>query len=404
MKIPSDAAWVIRRLLTGRSLNGETEHLTGDYQTMAKALAEVPLEDRSKALRYMMVTDPDFEETVIALSLVDPDGSLPSAPKRRSAHLGDLAASAAAGRFVWLNWIVKNHVTLLSSDPKVGKTHVCLDLARRQWLAEPWPDGQAPTFPAGTPTLWVCGDRHQDELRDRASAFGLPPEAVRLNALPEDPYSGWDLDNPDNVKLLRELIELDRPGLVFIDTVWRATRRRLNRETEVNELMTPIITIAQECGTAIVGLMHLSKDNETLGRRLEGLARGIMKLFKPAPDQPDRRRLEVIGNFKEPPALGVTLRDSGCDFDGNPPTEPARHSGGRPPEEREKTLRFIFDALTRQNDRLANDLAAECESKLGISSKTFWRAVNEARENGKIVSDGGKGAGKQMCLHLIIEP
>ena len=106
-----------------------------------------------------------------------------------------------------------------------------------------------------------------------------------------------------------------------------------------------------------MGLMHLSKDQDTLGRRLEGLARGIMKMFKPDPGQPDRRRLEVIGNFKEPPPLGVTIRDGGCDFDSAPPEEPAKNVGGRPPEEREKAACSSFvDALAVQNDLIGNDL------------------------------------------------
>src|SRR5262249_50929084 len=151
----------------------------------------------------------------------------------------------------------------------------------------------------------------------------------------------------DNVNLLRELVEAERPGMVFIDTVWRATRRRLNREDEVNMIMTPIVSIAQECDVSIVGLMHLSKDMDTLGRRLEGLSRGIMKMFRPDPKgQPDRRRLEAIGNFKEPPPLGVTIRDGGCDFDSNPPDEPARNLGGRPPQKCDKAVAFLTERLT----------------------------------------------------------
>ncbi len=62
-------------------------------------------------------------------------------------------------------------------------------------------------------------------------------------------------------------------------------------------LMDPIISLAHECDVSVLGLMHLSKDQDTLGRRLEGLARAVLKLFRPDPAQPNRRRLEVIGNF-----------------------------------------------------------------------------------------------------------
>ena len=128
----------------------------------------------------------------------DPEGPAPTtATKIRSAHLGDLTSAQDAGRFIWTNWIVRGHFTLLSSDPKVGKTHLGLDLAGRIYFGLPWPDNQPPTFPKGTTTLWVCGDRHQDELRERAAAFGLPPEAVRLDAYsPTIPTAGGTLTTP----------------------------------------------------------------------------------------------------------------------------------------------------------------------------------------------------------------
>ena len=288
MTAPFDA-WVLRRLLSDQPLNGEIDLLSGVHKAIASYLANIPLQGRQPAWDAMLAVTPGRDELIKAVAAVDPLGPAPAtAVKRRSAHLGDLTTSQAAGRFIWPNWIVRAHFTLLSSDPKVGKTHLSLDLARRIWFAETWPDGQPPTFPAGTTTHWICGDRHQDELRERAAAFGLPPEAVRLNAMPEEPYGGWDLDNPDNLDLLRELIETEHPGLVFIDTVWRATRRRLNREDEVNTIMTPIVSIAQECDVSIIGLMHLSKDQDTLGRRLEGLARGIMEDVpaRPRPARP----------------------------------------------------------------------------------------------------------------------
>ena len=352
MTTPLDA-WVMRRLLADLPLNGEIDLLSGVHKAMASYLANIPLQGRQAAMDAMLALQSDRDAIITALAVVDPLGPLPATVKRRSAHLGDLATANGVSRFIWPNWIVRAHFTLLSSNPKIGKTRFALELAKRIWEGKEWPDGQKSTFPAGTPTLWVCGDRHQDELRDLANEYSLSHEAVRLNALPQEPWGGWDLDNPDNVKLLRELVENERPGLTFIDTVWRATRRRLNREDEVNTIMTPIVTIAQECDASIMGLMHLSKDMDTLGRRLEGLSRGIVKMFRPDPSQPNRRRLEVAGNFKEPPPLGVTLRDGGCDFDSNPPSEPARNPGGRAPEKLDKAIAFLNKELgqRRQADQ-----------------------------------------------------
>lgn len=376
MTTPLDA-WVMRRLLADLPLNGEIDLLSGVHKAMASYLANIPLQGRQAAMDAMLALQSDRDAIITALAAVDPLGPLPATVKRRSAHLGDLATANGVSRFIWLNWIVRAHFTLLSSNPKVGKTRFALELAKRIWEGKGWPDGQKPTFPAGTPTLWVCGDRHQEELRDLANEYGLSHEAVRLNALPQEPWGGWDLDNPDNVKLLRELVENEHPGLTFIDTVWRATRRRLNREDEVNTIMTPIVTIAQECDASIMGLMHLSKDMDTLGRRLEGLSRGIMKMFKPDPGQPNRRRLEVIGNFKEPPPLGVTLRDGGCDFDSNPPKDPEAPRRGPAPEGLEKCVDWLKKYLTPnpaqvQEIRTASD-------KAGFSSGTLYRAKEELK-------------------------
>jgi hypothetical protein len=124
-------------------------------------------------------------------------------------------------------------------------------------------------------------------------------------------------------------------------------------------------------------------------------------MFRPDPNQANRRKLEVIGNFKEPPPLGITLRDGGCDFDFNPPEEAAKSLGGRRPTEREKAARFIIDALTRQNDLIGNDLCDQWESNHGGSYKTFWRAVKDMTEAGDLATDGGTGTGKQKVLHLI---
>jgi len=393
---PSDA-WVFAALTSHQPLNGKLDNVSACLRPMADHLNGITGKNARKAAwDAMLAARPDRDELIKAMADVDPLGPAPARDvKRRSAHLGDLTTSQAAGRFIWPNWIVRAHFTLLSSDPKVGKTHLGLDLARRLWLALPWPDGQPATFPAETTTLWVCGDRHQDELRERAAAFGLPPEAVRLNALPSEPWGGWDLDKPDNLDLLRELIETEHPGLVFIDTVWRATRRRLNREDEVNAIMTPIVSIAQECDVSILGLMHLSKDQDTLGRRLEGLARGIMKMFKTDPAKPDRRRLEVIGNFKEPPPLGVTIRDGGCDFDFNPPAEPARNPGGRPPVKCDKAIAFLTEKLTG-GDRKACDLVNEWLA-LGESKSPFFDAKKAMEEDGRLVVDDSK---KPQIWHL----
>jgi hypothetical protein len=396
MPTPDVAWWISRLVSIDEPVNGDLSALPEPFGGLVEELARAPFRARSYILRVFMLGYPYRGALLETLKGIDPRGPAPAvAPRRLTAHLGDLAAYQSAGRFLWPGWIVRGHFNLLSSDPKVGKTHLALDLARRIYHGLAWPDGQPATLPAGTKTLWVCGDRHQDELRERAEAFGLPLEALLLNAAPDEPYGGWDLDDPRVVADLRDRVECERPGLAVVDTFWRATRRQLHRTDEVNALVGPLITMAQETDTAVLGLMHLSRDNETLGRRLEGSARAILKLHRPDPAQRDRRKLSVIGNFKEPEPLGVTLHDGGCDFDDKPPEEPVGSQGGRPPDKREAARAFIIDALTKQNDRKATELCSEWV-KSGEAEGTFWNARDAMVGAGQLTSDG-----KPKIMHLI---
>ena len=396
--ITPSAAWTFAAIVSDQPLNGEIDLLSGIHRSMADHLAGIPPGERTTILTAMATALPDGPAFLQSVFDADPSKPCPVRERRRAAHTGDLSAASESNRFIWKNWITRSHFTLLSSHPKVGKTRFALEIAKRIYTASLWPDGQPATFPVGTKTLWVCGDRHQDELRAAEQEHGLPVGTILFNALPEEPYGGWDLDNPDNVNLLHELIRIERPGLVFIDTVWRATRRRLYREDEVNTLMNPIITIAQECDTAIVGLMHLSKDMDTLGRRLEGLSRGVMKMFKPDPGQPNRRRLEVVGNFKDSPPLGITLRDGGCDFDSNPPSDVVRNPGGRPPVKCEAAVQFLTEKLASE-DRKWCDLVKEWLDK-GEAKPRIFDARTLMEEDGRLVVDD---SGKLLVCHLVKE-
>jgi hypothetical protein len=402
MPTPADCH-VLAKVLAGKPLDGEREAVSGHFRRLVDRLDELRPEKRRDAFDgFLLSCSADAATAVIkAVADIDTTGPVPSPEvKRLTAHLGDLAGDPSHSRFVWPNRLVRGHFNLLSSDPKIGKTYVTMDLARRLWHGLPWPDGQDQTLPEGTKTLWIAGDRHQDELREYAASFGLPLEAILLNASPAEPYGGWDLDDPENVASLRERIEADKPGLVIIDTLWRATRRKLHVATEVNDLINPLIAIAQELDVAFLALMHLSKGEDgkgqdTLGRRLEGLARSIMKMFKPDPEQPNRRKLVVTGNFKEPPPLGVTLRDGRCDFDFNPPEERAPGKRGRPPEKQTKAIEFLEEKLTA-GDRKGCELIKEWE-EMGESKATLFNARDAMQEDGRLVVDDSK---KPQIWHL----
>jgi hypothetical protein len=393
-------AWRLGRLLYGQDLNGELDSIPGDFRPIADYLTSRPVEDRLAAWSCFLFGRGDRDTIIKVMASVDPLGPPPVEDTRRPATLADLRRLLSDVRWAWDAWIPSSRIFGVAAFEGMGKTRFALDLSRRIYHREGWPDGQQPTFPEGTPTLWVCADGNQDDVAEAVMSFDLPDEALFLNTMPEDPYGGTDLDDPGTLAALEENISAVRPGLTFIDTLTNSTRRDLCRQSEVATVMGPLKEIAQRQQTSIGVMLHLSRDGQALGRRIKGVTRSLIHLDCPDPDHPERLKLWVEKSFaKKPPALGVTMNDGGNDYDFNPPSAPAADKGGRPAESRDKAKQFVKDALTRENDRIGSHLRDEWE-KSGGNSRTFWRAVDDLQATGDLSTEGGRGSGKQKILHL----
>ena len=395
-------AWTLARRLCNLPVNGELQAVSEPWRRVAEHLAELPLEGRQGAWNGFLCGRDDGDAINSALDEIDPEGPAPEAePVARPATLADVRKIMAEAQWLWELHIPAARIAGIAAFEGVGKTRFAMDLACRIWSARPWPDGQAATLPARTPTLWVCADGQQDDLAAIAEALGMPDESVYFNTFPHEPYGGTELDSPDDRERLESFIVQIKPGLVFIDTLTNATSYDLCRANENKALMAPLRDIAQRTGATIIPLLHLSKEGQALGRRIKGVTRTILQIDCPDPEQSGRLKLWVSKSFaKKPPALGVTMTDAGNEYDFNPPSAPEPSKGGRPPEERGKAEQFIRDALARENDRIGNDLAAEWERD-GGSAKTLWRAVEALAAAGELAKDGGPGTRKQVVLHLI---
>ncbi|MFO0892555.1 MAG: AAA family ATPase, partial [Isosphaeraceae bacterium] len=304
--------------------------------------------------------------------------------------------------------IPASRVVGVAASEGTGKTRFLLDLARILYLGLPWPDGQPATLPAGTRTLWLCADGHQDEIAETLPGFGLPDDAVVFPAHPDEPYDGTSLDDGELVGeggILEEAIREVRPGLVVVDTLTNATARDLCAQAQMKSLKDPLVRLVQRHGINIVLSLHLNKEGQALGRRVRGITRTLIHLECPDPARSGRLRLWVEKSYgMKPPALGVTMGEHGNTYDDAPPprAEPGEATpSGRPPERRGKAVEFLREALGRENDQLGNDLCRAWVAE-GGGARTFWRAVDQLEEAGELVSDGGPGTRKPKVLHLIV--
>jgi hypothetical protein len=397
--ISSRDAWIFARMVSGQSVNGELQAVSRPFLGIARHLNGLPSEFRSVAWKGFLASRDDTDSINLALSAIDPEGPPPEADTLASyATLADIARVVADQEPLWPGWINRGVLNVVASEPGTGKTRFALDLARRLWFGSDWPDGQPNSLPKGTRTLWIQGDQNFMEMLTAARAYGLPDEAVALGSSPDDPTGSLDLDGPETLAALAERIHAANPALVVIDTVGMVTSHNLCRPEEAREFFAPIMELAGKSGVAFLGLTHLSANKEPLGRRIVEKARVVIKMTQPDPEgQPNRRRLWVDKTaVVKPPPLGITMADSGNDYDFNPPSEPEPFKPiGRPPEASDKARLFIGKALAERNDRKATELCSEWKGN-GGSKAAFYRARDTMVDAGEITCEG-----KPLILHAI---
>jgi putative DNA primase/helicase len=374
-------AWVFARLTCGQACDDLSfSAIHPRFRTLAEYLAGLEAPRRSIALGGFLAAQGDREQIYKAVADVDPTGPAPSsAADLRPACALDLDQAAVGVQWAWPGWIPRGRVSGVGGFEGTGKTRFALDLARRTYHGLVWPDGQRMTLPPGSPSLWICGDGHQEEIADTARKMNIPLSAVLFNALPENPCDGANLDDPAAIESLDAFLEISRAPLVFIDTLTNSTSRDLCRQNDVKALLSPLQEIAQRRRVAIALLLHLSREGQALGRRTKGLTRTLIHLECPDSEQPGRLRLWVEKSFDiKPAALGVTMTETGNDYDDNPPAASddealTPRKRGKVPVKIDACKQWLAEQLASQPLRVKNiresALAAE------YASTTLYKAA-----------------------------
>ena len=321
------------------------------------------------------------------------------------ANVGDVDRVMGDLEWVWEGWLARAGIAGVAAAEGAGKTRLIADLLRRVWFGLEWPDGQAPTLPAGTPALWICADGQQQEIAKLSREYGLPPEAIYFNTGKDDPCGGTTIDQPIDIERLEHYIGVVRPCFVVVDTLTNATTNySLNDASEVTMLMGPLDGVAKRTESTVIAVMHLSIVGDVLGRRVKGWTRTLIKIECPDPEHYERLRLWVDKSFDtKPAALGVTMAAAGNDYDDAPPGAVASGPrGGRPPVTRERTKAFIRSRLASGLPYVAVDLRDELAAADDKAARAFWKAVEEMAAAGELEqTDGGPGTGRQVMLRLL---
>jgi hypothetical protein len=379
MRISPPDAWTFGRVLCDQPLNGELDALAEPWKTMAAHLAAMAVADRQAHWQAMLAARLDHDELIKALADVDPLGPAPAPEAGLSfATLADVALVLSAQEWLWRSWLAVGVLNALASDPGIGKTRFAMDIARRLYFGLPWPDGQPNTCPGGTRTLWVQGDQNFAEMLQVCRDFGISDNAVVLGSASDDPFGSLDLDDPDTLVVIGKRAKASGVRLIVVDTIGMCTSRNLAKPEEAREFFQPIMELCRQSEIVLWALTHLSANGNPLGRRIVEKARVLHKMTQPDPEgRPDRRRLWVDKTAViKPPPLGITMGNTGNDYDFEPPKEPdlTPRKRGPVPEKLEECKEWLTKYLTPNPARVV-DIRAESE-KAGFAAATLYGARN----------------------------
>ena len=302
----------------------------------------------------------------------------------------------------WDGYIRRGEVHLVAAREKTGKTIFLCDLAARCWHGQELPLGDPCPVPAGSSTLWCLGDRQHQQLRDRLSAAGVPLDAVHLAAAPESPLGFWRLDDEEGFESFVHVAAALAGELAFVvvDTAWSAAPGyKLHDTGDTATHFGRLADLAALTRLPILVTNHLNRENGVLGIRSTGIARTIIKLSRVDPSDRTRIRLDVDGNYRPVPPLGLTITDATIDYSREAPEiiEEVVGKPGPQQTERARAKAFLETELTRANDQKAVELVERWVAT-GGKKTTVFRAKDDLVSEGRLVADESK---KPKVWHLV---
>jgi predicted ATP-dependent serine protease len=153
-------------------------------------------------------------------------------------------------------------LNLLVGDPGLGKSTIGLDIAARISQGAAWPDtGSAPL---GDIVVLTAEDGLADTVRPRLDLHGADARRVHvLRAVRDATGIERSVSLATDLGPLEQAIIKTQAVLVVIDPI-SAYLGAANsyRDSEVRSILAPLHALAERTGAAILGVMHLTKDQQ----------------------------------------------------------------------------------------------------------------------------------------------
>lgn len=292
----------------------------------------------------------------------------------------DLESLIGPIQWAWKGWLPLGLLTIVASEPGIGKSALALRLAASVILGLPWPDGTPYAGSRGS-VLWCEAEAAQAINLERAKQWGIPLNQIKLPLL-ENPLVDVQLDNQTHRNAVLAAAQREDVQFIVIDSL-RGCHRLDENGSESIEIVMWLAKLARDTCKPILLTHHLRKKSHFDGDsvnldRLRGSsaiiqpARMIWAMDTPDPELPDHKRLSVIKSniSKFPDPIGFIVNGNGPEFGESP----------KPPKKDillDQAKEHLL-ALLNKNPLPANEVFDALEAN-GISEKTTRRAKQVLR-------------------------
>ncbi len=252
----------ITNLLAGKEaskldLSGFSEKNGAIYQT----LLLTPPNERPRVLDALATIDPGID--VLVGRVVNEAPADTVALDFSAEEVDILCPLDPPVEYLWDGWIPRGEMSMLISDPGVGKTHLIIDLIRRHLNGMDAPDGQK--FERQRPNiLYVDAEDYRKGIYSRIKAYRAtepsmwPKQGGGLYIMPYPRKDLLDFADPRYQDALTERIISIQPDWVIIDSISSAIIRH-TFDTDVAPIMAYFSGLVNDFNLALTFLHHNNK-------------------------------------------------------------------------------------------------------------------------------------------------
>jgi len=303
-------------------------------------------------------------------------------------NLSDVEATEVT--WLWDRRIAKGKLSLLVGDGGVGKSFLTLYLAAQISRGDALPDDATQRQSANV-LIITAEDAPDDTIKPRLQKMNA--DVGRIDVL-------QSIDLHRDLWSLEQAIRSRNISLVIIDPLNAYMGNKdSHKDAEVRAVLTPLSALAIRTGTAVLGIMHLSKNTKAAAQNRPQGSTAFVNTARSAwwvsPDQDDpelRLLVNMKSNLAKPAAsLAYRIVDGSVVFESGTidvtADDLARQSLDGGASELARAVELLNGLLGGGDWVPSKDVAAKAKDA-GISFRTLVRARKQAKVRSRKMADG----------------